>query len=104
MTNNSSWFEEERASISHRKFNVFERCANSSTLDPGPPSAICSIHPDAPPEVKALTFAQRELIYHQTRGHDSCYKAMGIFEFFFQLCTPGQKLKIQLRDEVCLSP
>ncbi|RDL38387.1 uncharacterized protein BP5553_02727 [Venustampulla echinocandica] len=62
-------------------------------------STTILIHPDAAPSVQALTFAQRELIYHETHSSDGCLKAIALFQFFFDLCSPGQKLSIQLTNE-----
>jgi hypothetical protein len=80
------------------KFNIFEPYTESATSDP--PSTICPIHPKAAPNVQALTHKQRELLYHETRGHDGYFKAIGLFQFFFELCPPGQRVLIQLTNEV----
>ena len=57
--------------------------------------ATCLVHPDAAPEVHALSLADRDLIFNETRGHNGCYKAAGLYHDFFDLCPPGQKLTIQ---------
>jgi hypothetical protein len=82
--------------------HIFERYIEPKTSDT--PSTTCAIHPAARPETKALTPSQRELVYHETRGHSSCFKAIGLFNTFFKLCPPGQKLSIQIRNEVRTGP
>jgi MYND finger len=69
-----------------------EITGTSSTND-----IIC---PDAVPAVHALPFVQRELIYHESRGHDGCYNAIELYQQFFDLCPPGQALSIQLKNEL----
>lgn len=64
---------------------------------------MCMIHPDASSKVKALTHNQKELIYHESHGHDGCYKAIALFQYFFGLCPPGQQISIQITNEVCLA-
>ncbi|PMD17196.1 hypothetical protein NA56DRAFT_648917 [Hyaloscypha hepaticicola] len=72
----------------------------------GTPSINDIIDRHAPPNVQALPFAQRELIYHESRGHDGCYKAIELYQHFFELCPPGQTLSIQIKNErpVLVSP
>ncbi|KAH8784392.1 hypothetical protein BGZ57DRAFT_974008 [Hyaloscypha finlandica] len=54
----------------------------------GTPSTNDIIDRNAPLDVQALPFAQRELIYHESRGHDGCYKAIELYQHFFELCPP----------------
>ncbi|KAH8747093.1 hypothetical protein F5882DRAFT_422573 [Hyaloscypha sp. PMI_1271] len=72
----------------------------------GTPSTNDIIDCNAPLDVQALPFAQRELIYHESRGHDGCYKAIELYQHFFELCPPGQNLSIQIENEtpVLVSP
>jgi hypothetical protein len=65
------------------------------------PSTLCLVHPNASPVVKALTDSQLESLFYETRGHDGCYKAIGMYQYFFDLCSPEQKLSIQITNEVC---
>lgn len=60
----------------------------------------CNIHPYAFPRVQSLSFQQREAIYYETHSHNGCYKAVAMYQFFFALCPPRQKLSIQLTNEV----
>lgn len=60
----------------------------------------CLIHPDASPLVKGLSFEQKEIIYHESRGHSGCFKAGGLFQFFFELCPGEQKLEVRIAGEV----
>ncbi|KAE9376045.1 hypothetical protein N431DRAFT_543395 [Stipitochalara longipes BDJ] len=81
--------------IEKTTFQIFDQC-RAPTVEY--PSTICLIHPGANKRVKAFSIAQRELLYYHTRYHDGCYKAGGLYQFFFELC-PGQKISIQLTDE-----
>jgi hypothetical protein len=83
-----------------RQANVHIFDAYTEPVTSDPPSTTCSIHPEASPQVKALSSQQRELIYHETHGHNGCFKALGLFDAFFQLSPPGQTLSIQIRGEV----
>jgi hypothetical protein len=62
-------------------------------------STYDAFHPTAGPIVRSLTFAQCELIYHESRDHDSCYKALALYQHFFDLCPVGQKLSIKIKNE-----
>jgi hypothetical protein len=62
-------------------------------------SSYDAFHPTAGPTVRSLTFAQRELIYHESRDHDGCYKALALYQHFLDLCPVGQKLSIQIKNE-----
>jgi len=64
----------------------------------------CDIHPYAFPKVQALSFQQREAIYYETHSHNGCYKAVAMYQFFFSLCPPRQKLSIQMTNEVIRFP
>ena len=79
-------------------YSRFEKYSESKLTDP--PSTTCQIHPLASKTVRALTLAEKELIYQTTRAHDGCYKSGILFEMFFALCLPGQKVSIQIRNEV----
>lgn len=46
-----------------------------------------------------LSDDQRETIYHETRAMDGCYKAICLFQKFFDLVPANQKLLIQIKDE-----
>ena len=82
-------------------FHFFEPSPKlSDSTIPNPPGTICSIHPKADPTIKNLTHAQLELIYHETHGHGGCFKAIGMYEFFFDLFPDGQNISIQIADEV----
>lgn len=63
------------------------------------PSLTCSISADAEPEVHALTSAEREIIYHESHDHDGCYKAIALFQHFFEICPPDQMLFVQIKGE-----
>jgi hypothetical protein len=65
----------------------------------GTPSINDILDLHAQPELQALSFAQRELIYHESRGHDGCYKAIALYQHFFELCPLGQALSIQIKNE-----
>jgi len=58
------------------------------------------VHPKANANVNALKPEQLESIYYETRSHDECYKAAGLYQFFFELCPADQKISIQMTDEV----
>jgi len=58
------------------------------------------MHPSADKKVPSLSLTQRELLFYQTRCHDRCYKASGLYQFFFEICPPGQMFSIQLVGEV----
>jgi len=64
------------------------------------PSTACEIHPQASARTKDLSFAQRELIYHQSRGHDSSKHVYGLFQLFFELLPPEQLISIRFKNEV----
>ena len=91
------------ASVQQVHFHAFRIESDQVT---GTPSINDIIDRDAPLEVQALPFAQRELIYHESRGHDGCYKAIALYQHFFDLCPPGQTLSIQIKNEtpVLVSP
>ena len=73
---------------------------------PGSESTICEYIPteDVKTKYPSLGFAQRELVYYETRSHDGCYKAVGLFELFFGLCPKGQTVSIQITNEVSTFP
>jgi hypothetical protein len=62
-------------------------------------STYDAVHPTASPTVHNLTFAQRGLIYHESRDHDGCDKALALYQHFFDICPVGQKLSIQIKNE-----
>lgn len=64
------------------------------------PSTIVAIHPEATPAVQELGFAEKEEIFYETRGYLGSVQAIGLFQAYFDLCPPEQKVSIQLRDEV----
>jgi hypothetical protein len=78
--------------------------AYSESLDFEHPRTTCDIHPDADPDTRALSFAWRELIYHVMHGHNGCFEAIGLYQFFFSLCPPDQTVSIQIADEVIMFP
>ncbi|CZR58252.1 uncharacterized protein PAC_08143 [Phialocephala subalpina] len=86
------------ASVNQVRLHVFGIDSDSDEVT-GTPSMNDIIHPDASPELQALTFAQRESIYHESRGHDGCYKAILLYQHLFDLCPAGQKLSIQIKNE-----
>jgi hypothetical protein len=64
-------------------------------------STVCVVDPKgAEPLVEELSFAQRELIYHETHANDSSYMAWGLYQMFFDMCQPGQKVSLQIKNEV----
>jgi hypothetical protein len=67
--------------------------------DSGTPSTNDVMSPNAFPAAQALTFAQREFIYHESRGHDGCYKALALYQAFFDLCPLDQQVSIQIKKE-----
>lgn len=76
----------------------FEKFNDPSSTEPA--STIFAVSPNASLEVQALSFAERESLYHEALGHDGCYKAIGLYQYFFDLCPPSQKLSIQVTNEV----
>jgi len=86
------------ASIKQVHLHAFSTDLDSDEVT-GTPSTNDMICPNAVPKVHDLTFAQRELIYHESRGHDGCYKPLALYQHFFDLCPPGQKLSIQIKKE-----
>jgi hypothetical protein len=73
---------------------------------PGNESTICEYLPeeDVKKKYPSLRFAQRELVYHESRSHDCCAKAVGLFGLFFGLCPKGQTVSVQVTNEVSMSP
>ncbi|KAK2630003.1 hypothetical protein QTJ16_000823 [Diplocarpon rosae] len=67
------------------------------------PAATCEPHPNAGWAVHNLSWVEKELIFQETRNHDGCYKAIGLFQYFFDWCPAEQKVLIQVPDEVCQS-
>ncbi|KAG4440083.1 hypothetical protein IFR05_004426 [Cadophora sp. M221] len=63
------------------------------------PPATCSIHPYASAGVKYLSRADLDLIFHETRGQNGCYNAIGMYQDFFALCPEGQQVSIQIANE-----
>ncbi|PBP21199.1 hypothetical protein BUE80_DR007767 [Diplocarpon rosae] len=63
------------------------------------PAATCEPHPQAGGDVHNLSWLAKELIFHETRNHDGCYKAIGLFQYFFDWCPAEQKVLIQVPDE-----
>lgn len=84
--------------VRHQTMNQFRSYDEPTST--GTPSTICLIHPQAAPLTHNLTFAERERIYHESRGHDGCYKAIGLYQYFFNLLPPGQKLSVRVKNEV----
>lgn len=83
------------------EINIFEACTNSApSEDNDPPSTTTLVHPCASPEVHTLSAAQLELILYETRGHNGCFKALALYQKFFELCPPGQKVSIQITNGV----
>jgi len=64
-----------------------------------PPSILGAFTTASGRTVHDLTFTQRELIYPEIRGCNSSGEANVLFEYFFDLCFPGQLFSIQLKDE-----
>jgi hypothetical protein len=91
------------ASVKQVHLHVFRIDSDETTGTPSTNDITCV---DAEPDVQALPFAQRELIYHESRGHDGCYKAIELYQHFFDLCPAGQQLSVQLKNEppVLVSP
>ncbi|TVY58054.1 hypothetical protein LSUE1_G009562 [Lachnellula suecica] len=94
---NPGLFANELSTIKHRYINQFAVSDDHPSSDPLP--TIFSIHPDAERPTKALSFADRELIYHLTHGHDGCFVAIGLYQLFLELCPPEQELSLQITNE-----
>lgn len=90
------------ASVKQIHAHVF--CTTDSAT--GSPSTNDIISTGAPQQARTLTFAQRETIYHESRGHDGCYKALALYQAFFELCPMEQLISIQIKKEapVLVSP
>lgn len=71
----------------------------SESDDSGTPSTNDILSRSAFPQAKTLSFAQREYIYQESRGHDGCYKAIALYQAFFDLCPANQQLSIQIKKE-----
>jgi hypothetical protein len=70
-----------------RSFNNFK---SDGSLTQEIPSTTCAIHPDANEAVQALTFAQLEEIFCETRAHNSCYKAVAMYQYFLKCARQGR--------------
>jgi hypothetical protein len=76
--------------------NIFAKNTESSG---SPSQASCQIHSNADRKIHDLTSTQRDAIFDETHNHDGCYKAIAMYQHFFELCPPGQKLSIQIAGE-----
>ncbi|KAI6711912.1 hypothetical protein JHW43_005577 [Diplocarpon mali] len=68
------------------------------------PATTCEPHPNAGWDVQNLSWAEKELVFQETRNHDGCYKAIGLLQYFFDWCPAEQKIMIQIADEVSKAP
>jgi hypothetical protein len=91
------------SSVQEVHFHMFKPTANSLTETP---SATENISPAAPKNVKDLPRKDLESIYYEIRGHDGCFKAVGLYDAFFDLCPNDQQVSIQIKKEapVLLNP
>jgi hypothetical protein len=64
------------------------------------PATVTILHPKAFPHAKQQGYAEREGIYHHTRGSREGFNSACLFQYFFDLCPPGQQLAIQFEGEV----
>ncbi|KUJ13715.1 uncharacterized protein LY89DRAFT_672006 [Mollisia scopiformis] len=92
--------EKHPESIEKMVFHQFNE-HKSSSKEPIP-LTTCEIHPHANEMVKRLTPIEVEQIYLESRNHDGCFKAIGLFQFFFELCPAGQMISIQVGNEAPL--
>lgn len=91
-------FDCKPASITQARLHLFRTDLESNEVT-GTAFANDRISPETHPSVHTISFAQRELIYHESRGHDGRYKATSLYQYFLELCTAGQKLSIQIKSE-----
>ncbi|KAI9643010.1 hypothetical protein NHQ30_008744 [Ciborinia camelliae] len=85
------------------KINVHGFLHNASSRDPAPQTSLmpttCTIHPQCSPSIRKLSPSQLEDIFYESRSHDGCYKALTLYQEFFNLCPPDQQLEIQVKNE-----
>ncbi|PVH72699.1 hypothetical protein DL98DRAFT_609844 [Cadophora sp. DSE1049] len=96
-TLNPKFVKDQPESVRQLNLHLFEKLAEPSAVEH--PSTIVDLHPNAEPLSGNLTFAQRELIFLESRNHSGCFKAAGMYQMFFKLCNPDHKLLIRIKDE-----
>ncbi|XMA09495.1 hypothetical protein WAI453_002286 [Rhynchosporium graminicola] len=89
--------------LENPKSDTVDTADTTDTTDSKTPPAACDIHSSASAGVIALSPAERDLIFHETRAHDGCYNATGMYQDFFALCPPGQEISIQVGNETPVS-
>ncbi|EKD14156.1 uncharacterized protein L3040_007844 [Drepanopeziza brunnea f. sp. 'multigermtubi'] len=106
VSGNPHVFANDAPSVTRRSLHTFLELAAVPSPGNPHPATTCELHPAAPVGVQRLSAADRELIYQETRNHDACYKAIGLFQFFLDLCPPGQQLMYQSGNQqpILLNP
>ena len=59
--------------------------------------------PDANPDVKSLSQSQKDYIYFKSHVHNGCYNAIGLYQYFWELCPPEQMISVHIKNKVSLS-
>ncbi|PBP25197.1 hypothetical protein BUE80_DR004048, partial [Diplocarpon rosae] len=95
---NSHMFKIDGRSVANRSLHRFLELEKPPP-DERYPAATCEPHPNAGWAVHNLSWVEKELIFQETRNHDGCYKAIGLFQYFFDWCPAEQKVLIQVPDE-----
>ncbi|KAF8859931.1 hypothetical protein BDZ45DRAFT_801176 [Acephala macrosclerotiorum] len=85
------------ATVKKSSAHLFLKDEEAATFEP--PSTTCCLHPLADPAMRELTFTELENIFHETHGHSECYKAIGLYHYFLDLCPSGQEISIQIAKE-----
>ncbi|KAH6722623.1 hypothetical protein BKA61DRAFT_729934 [Leptodontidium sp. MPI-SDFR-AT-0119] len=94
---NPSFFSSCPRTIIRRSLHQFEQVNDApSSIES---TAMCKVSPNAGPEVKNLTVAQLDSIYYESLGHNGCYSSISLYQYFFQLCPPDQRISIQIKNE-----
>ncbi len=88
--------------LRHTNYHIFMKDTESSVDDRERvnPSTACEVYPQATKKTKNLSFSQRELIYHESRGHDPSKHVCGLFQLFFELLPPEKLISIRFKNEV----
>lgn len=88
-----------RADDGNRKLNFHMFNAHQPLFSEKDKETAVTIHPGAEQAFQALSVAERELIYLESRNHDGCFKAAVLFGMFISLCPASQQLSVQIMDE-----
>ncbi|KAL2068624.1 hypothetical protein VTL71DRAFT_14961 [Oculimacula yallundae] len=92
-------WEGEAESVTRRSVHLFAPEEGEAKIATKNPPATCELHSFASEGVKALSLADRDLIFHETRGQNGCYNATGMYQDFFALCPKGQEISVQIGNE-----